>query len=40
MTALSAESHANSVAHIFPRLGRVRSTAQIVAALRASKEKS
>jgi nicotinamidase-related amidase len=27
------ESHANSIAHIFPRLGRVRSTDEIVAAL-------
>jgi nicotinamidase-related amidase len=36
MTARNAESHANSIAHIFPRLGRVRSTAEIVAALRAS----
>jgi nicotinamidase-related amidase len=36
MTARSAESHANSIAHIFPRMGRVRSTAEIVAALRAS----
>ncbi len=34
MTASSAESHINSVERIFPRLGRVRSTAQIVAALR------
>ena len=37
MTALTAESHANAIANIFPRLGRVRSTAEIVAALRASK---
>jgi nicotinamidase-related amidase len=36
MTARSAESHANSIEHIIPRLGRVRSTAEIVAALRAS----
>ncbi len=28
-------SHANSIAHIFPRLGRVRSTAQILTALAA-----
>jgi len=33
MTGSSAESHANSVGRIFPRIGRVRSTAQIVAAL-------
>jgi len=32
----NAESHTNSIARIFPRLGRVRSTAEIVAALRAS----
>lgn len=37
MTARSAESHANAVSHIFPRMGRVRSTAEIVAAMRASK---
>ena len=36
MTGRTAESHANSIARIFPRLGRVRSTAEIVAALRAS----
>ena len=35
MTGISAESHANSVGRIFPRLGRVRSTAEILAALRA-----
>ena len=33
MTGLTAESHANSVERIFPRLGRVRSTDEIVAAL-------
>lgn len=33
MTGRSAESHANSVTHVFPRMGRVRSTAEIVAAL-------
>jgi nicotinamidase-related amidase len=33
MTGLSAESHANSVERIFPRLGRVRSTDEIIAAL-------
>lgn len=37
MTTRTAESHANSIAHIFPRMGRVRSTAEIVAALRAGK---
>ena len=37
MTARLAESHANSIANIFPRMGRVRSTAEIVAALRAGK---
>ena len=37
MTARSAESHTNAIKHIFPRMGRVRSTAEIVAALRASK---
>ena len=35
MTARSAECHASSIAHLFPRIGRVRSTAEIVAALRA-----
>ena len=33
MTGQSAESHANSVGRIFPRLGRVCSTEEIVAAL-------
>ncbi|HVZ84341.1 MAG TPA: hydrolase [Terracidiphilus sp.] len=33
MTSLSAEVHAFPVAHVFPRMGRVRSTAQIIAAL-------
>ncbi|MGC9157865.1 MAG: hydrolase [Terracidiphilus sp.] len=33
MTGICAESHQNSVERIFPRLGRVRSTARIVAAL-------
>jgi nicotinamidase-related amidase len=33
MTGMSAESHANSVQRIFPRIGRVRSTGDIVAAL-------
>ena len=36
MTARSAENHTNSIAHILPRMGRVRSTGEIVAALRAS----
>ena len=36
MTGSTAESHANSVGRIFPRIGRVRSTAQIVAALSGS----
>ncbi len=27
------EGHANSIAHIFPRIGRIRSTAEVVAAL-------
>ncbi len=33
MTGMSAESHANSVQRIFPRIGRVRSTGEILAAL-------
>jgi nicotinamidase-related amidase len=33
MTGLSAESHSNAVERIFPRLGRVRSTDEIIAAL-------
>ncbi len=33
MTGSSAESHANSVQRIFPRMGRVRSTEQIITAL-------
>jgi len=33
MTGVSAESHANSIERIFPRIGRVRSTDQIIAAL-------
>jgi len=40
MTALAAESHTNTVTRIFPRMGRVRGTAQIVAALRAGKAPS
>jgi len=34
MSGLYAESHANAVERIFPRIGRVRSTEQIIAALR------
>jgi nicotinamidase-related amidase len=37
MTARTAESHANAIAHIFPRMGRVRSTKEIVTALRAAR---
>jgi nicotinamidase-related amidase len=37
MTARSADSHANAITHIFPRMGRVRSTIEIVAALRANR---
>ncbi len=37
MTARSAESHANAVTRIFPRMGRVRSTAEVIAALHAGK---
>ncbi len=33
MTGQTAESHANSVERIFPRIGRVRSTDEIIAAL-------
>jgi nicotinamidase-related amidase len=33
MTGFSAESHANAVERIFPRMGRVRSTDEIIAAL-------
>ncbi len=36
MTSLTAEGHTHTVSHIFPRLGRVRSTTDIVAALEAS----
>lgn len=35
MTGASAESHANSVERIFPRMGRVRTTEEILAALQA-----
>jgi nicotinamidase-related amidase len=34
MSGLNAESHANAVERIFPRIGWVRSTEQIIAALR------
>jgi nicotinamidase-related amidase len=34
MTGSTAESHANSVGHIFPRMGRVRSTEEILTALK------
>ncbi|MGA3081972.1 MAG: hydrolase [Terracidiphilus sp.] len=34
MTGMTAESHANSIERIFPRLGRVRSTGEIVAAFK------
>jgi len=33
MTGRNAESHANAVRHIFPRIGLVRRTEEIVAAL-------
>ena len=33
MTGLHAESHANAVERIFPRMGRVRGTEEIIAAL-------
>jgi nicotinamidase-related amidase len=33
MTGMSPESHANSIDRIFPRMGRVRTTDQIIAAL-------
>jgi nicotinamidase-related amidase len=35
MTGMHAESHVNSIERIFPRMGRVRSTEEIVAALNA-----
>lgn len=35
MAARSAVEHAQTLAHVFPRIGRVRSTEQVVAALRA-----
>lgn len=36
MTGRNAESHANAIGHIFPRMGRVRGTEEIVAALSAN----
>ena len=33
MSSLTAEGHAHTITRIFPRLGRVRSTAQVLAAL-------
>jgi hypothetical protein len=33
MTGMSAECHVNSIERIFPRIGRVRTTEEIVAAL-------
>lgn len=33
MTALNAESHTNAIERIFPRIGRIRSTDQVLAAL-------
>jgi hypothetical protein len=33
MSGMSPECHANSIERIFPRIGRVRTTDQIVAAL-------
>jgi nicotinamidase-related amidase len=40
MTSRTAESHTNAVVSIFPRMGRVRGTEEIVAALRAGKNGS
>ena len=40
MTGRTAESHTNAIANIFPRMGRVRSTSEIVAALRAGQSSS
>jgi nicotinamidase-related amidase len=33
MTGRTAESHANAITHIFPRIGRVRRTEEIIATL-------
>lgn len=35
MTALSAEEHNHSLRYIFPRLGRVRSTSEVISAIQA-----
>jgi nicotinamidase-related amidase len=35
MTGMHAESHANAIERIFPRMGRVRTTDQVIAALEA-----
>jgi len=40
MTGRTTESHANAIAHIFPRVGRVRSTAEVIAALRSAEDAS
>lgn len=40
MTGRDAESHTHATARIFPRIGRVRSTAEILSALRAGKASS
>jgi len=40
MTGRAAESHANAIKYIFPRMGRIRGTAEIVTALRAGKSAS
>jgi len=37
MTSRTAESHTNAIVNVFPRMGRVRTTMQIVAALQAGK---
>ncbi|MGD1064195.1 MAG: hydrolase [Terracidiphilus sp.] len=37
MTSRTAESHTNAISNVFPRMGRVRNTAEIVAALHAVK---
>jgi nicotinamidase-related amidase len=38
MTGRNAESHVNSVTRIFPRMGRVRSTEEIIAALEGNRQ--
>lgn len=35
MTGITTESHVNSLERIFPRMGRVRTTDEIIAALEA-----